>query len=88
MNMILCDPSAERAVLSCIIQYGEDAFLDVSDLITESTFTVDSNQIIFRCLKNICEKNNKPKIDIAMIYSTSQELELSHILSKKKKLNI
>lgn len=84
MNMILCDPSAERAVLSCIIQYGEDAFLDVSDLITESTFTVDSNQIIFRCLKNICEKNNKPKIDIAMIYSTSQELELSHILSKKE----
>ena len=56
MNMILCDPSAERAVLSCIIQYGEDAFLDVSDLITESTFTVDSNQIIFRCLKNIGKK--------------------------------
>jgi replicative DNA helicase len=81
---ILSDPSAERAVLSGILQYGEDAFLDVQDIITESTFTVDSNQIIYRCLKNICEKHQKPKIDLAMIYSSAQELELSHILNKKE----
>ena len=82
--MILCDPSAERAVLSGILQYGEDAFLDVSDLIQESTFTVDSNQLIFRCLKTICEKHQKPKIDLALIYSTAQELEVGHILTKKE----
>ncbi|NBW09729.1 MAG: hypothetical protein EBR82_17070 [Caulobacteraceae bacterium] len=82
--MILADPSAERAVLSGIVHYGEDAFLDISDLITESTFTIDSNQIIYRCLKNICEKNSKPRIDIAMIYSSAQELEVSHILNKKE----
>ena len=82
--MILCDPSAERAVLSGILQYGEDAFLDVSDLIQESTFTVDSNQLIFRCLKSICEKHQKPKIDLALIYSTAQELEVGHILTKKE----
>jgi replicative DNA helicase len=82
--MILCDPSAERAVLSGILQYGEDAFLDVSDLIQESTFTVDSNQLIFRCLKTICEKHQKPNIDLALIYSTAQELEIGHILTKKE----
>jgi replicative DNA helicase len=82
--MILADPSAERAVLSGILKYGDNAFLDVSDLVTESTFTVDSNQIIYRCLKNIFEKNNKPNIDLAMIYSSAQELELSHILNKKE----
>ena len=26
--MILCDPSSERAVLSAILKYGEDAFGD------------------------------------------------------------
>lgn len=82
--MILCDPSAERAVLSGILQYGEDAFLDVTDIITETTFTIDSNQYIYRCLKYVCERNSKPKIDLATVYSAAQELELSHILNKKE----
>lgn len=82
--MILCDPSAERAVLSGILKYGEDAYLDIADIIQESTFTIDSNQVIFKCLKNICEKEQKPSIDIASIYSAAEELGLSHILSKKE----
>ena len=82
--MILCDPSSERAVLSAILHHGEDAFLDIADLIQESSFTVDSNQIIFKCLKHICEKSHKPSIDIASIYSAAQELDLSHILAKKE----
>lgn len=81
--MILCDPSAERAVLSGILKYGEDAFLDIADIIQESTFSIDSNQILFRCLKNICDKTPKPSIDIASVYSSAQELELSHVLSQK-----
>jgi replicative DNA helicase len=82
--MILCDPSAERAILSGILKYGEDAYLDIADIIQESSFTIDSNQIIFKCLKNICEKESKPNIDLASVYSSAQELNLSHILSKKE----
>lgn len=83
--MILCDPSAERAILSGIFQYGENAFLDISDIISESSFTIDSNQFIFKCLKHICEKTEKKtNIDVASIYSTAQELGLSHILNKKE----
>lgn len=82
--MILCDPSSERAVLAGICCYGEDAYLDVADIIQDSTFTIDSNQTIFQCLKNICEQESKPKIDIASIYSTAQELGVFHILSKKE----
>jgi replicative DNA helicase len=82
--MILCDPSAERAILSGILKYGEDAYLDIADIIQESSFTIDSNQIIFKCLKNICEKEPKPNIDLASVYSSAQELNLSHILSKKE----
>lgn len=82
--MILSDPSSERAVLAGIIKYGEDAFLDVADIVNELSFTVDSNQIIYRCLKHICEKQQKPSIDIATIYSAAQELDITHIISKKE----
>lgn len=84
--MVLGDPSSERAVLSGIINYGEVAFLDVSDIIQESSFTVDSNQLIYRCLKHIFEHQNKPNIDLASVYSAAQELELSHVLTKKEEV--
>ena len=81
--MILCDPAAERAVLAGIFQYGENAYLDIADIIQETSFTIDSNTIIFKCLKTLCDNNQSP-IDIASIYSVAQELGVSHILSKKE----
>lgn len=81
--MILCDPAAERAVLAGICTYGESAYLDIADIVQDTSFTVDSNAIIFKCIKNLYE-NNQTKIDIASIYSTAQELGFSHILSKKE----
>lgn len=80
--MILCDPAAERAVLAGICAYGDAAYLDIADIVQETSFTIDSNSIIFKCLKTLCD-NNQPSIDIASIYSIAQELGLSHILSKK-----
>jgi replicative DNA helicase len=82
--MILSDPSAERAVLAGICNYGEDAFLDVADIVQESSFTIDSNALIFKCVKKLCESETKAKIDIASIYSIAQELNLSHVLAKKE----
>ena len=81
--MILCDPAAERAVLAGICSYGESAYLDIADIVQETSFTIDSNGIIFKCLKRLCE-NGQSTIDIASIYSTAQELGLSHILAKKE----
>lgn len=83
--MILCDPSAERAVLSGILQYGEEVFLDIGDIVQEESFTIDSNQILFKCCKHIFEKGQSVNtIDIASIYSSAQELGMSHILSQKE----
>jgi replicative DNA helicase len=83
--MILCDPSAERAVLSGILQYGEEVFLDIGDIVQEESFTIDSNQVLFKCCKHILEKGQSVKsIDIASIYSSAQELGMSHILSQKE----
>jgi replicative DNA helicase len=84
--MILCDVASERAILAGIYKYGEDAYLDVADIVQESTFTVDSNIVIFKCLKALCEQNTKSPIDIASIYSIAQELNLSNILSKKEEV--
>jgi len=81
--MILCDPAAERAVLAGIYAYGENAYLDVADIVQETSFTIDSNSIIFKCLKTLCE-NNQSNIDIASIYSVATELGFANILSKKE----
>jgi len=51
--MILADTSAERAVLAGIFTYGETAYMEISDIINENTFTVDSNVVIYKCLKAI-----------------------------------
>lgn len=79
--MILCDPSAERAVLAGICSYGDTAYLEVADIINESSFTIDSNQIIYKCLKHLCDNNSK--IDVASIYSTANELGIDSVLQKK-----
>lgn len=82
--MILSDPSAERALLSIICKFGDDAYIDVADLISESTFTIDSNKYIYQCLKSILESSNKKSsIDIGLIYSAAKDLGLDHILNKK-----
>ena len=83
---ILSDVASERAVLSGICSFGEDAYLDIADIVSETSFTVDSNIIIYKCLKRICENDHKPTIDIASILSTAQELSLDHIISKKDEL--
>lgn len=83
---VLSDVSSERAVLAGICSFGEDAYLDIADILSETSFTVDSNVIIYKCLKKICEANNKPTIDIASILSAAQELSLDHIISKKDEL--
>ena len=79
--MILCDPSAERAVLAGICNYGDVAYLEVADIVNESSFTIDSNQIIYKCVKHLCDSNSK--IDVASIYSVANELGVESILQKK-----
>ena len=81
---ILSDPSAERAVLAGICKYGEDAYLDIADILQDSTFTIDSNAIIYKCVKRVFERDPGSSIDIAAIFSTGEELGLSHILAKKE----
>lgn len=81
--MVLCDTAAERAVLAGICKYGEDAYLDIADVLKDTSFTIDSNKIIFQCIKNIFDKEEKINIDVASIFSSAQEIGLSHVFDKK-----
>jgi len=84
--MILCDTSAERAVLAGICKYGEDAYLDVADIVQETSFTIDSNKILYKCLKTVFEREQKVSIDVALIFSVASELGLSHVFDKKEEV--
>ena len=82
----LTDPSAERAVLSGICQHGETAFLDVSDILSNTSFTIDSNQLIYACISQIYHNDSDAVIDLAYLYSAAQELGYSEILSAKEEV--
>jgi replicative DNA helicase len=82
--MILSDPSAERAILSILCKFGDDAYIEISDMLSEDTFTIDSNKYIYQCLKKLCEQDHKSSIDVASIYSAAGELNIENILNKKE----
>ena len=86
ITQTLSDVSAERAVLAGIYKYGADAYYDIIDFTSEDTFTIDSNVVLFKCLKTLIQKDDSTKIDIASILSISQELSLDHIVSRKDEM--
>lgn len=84
--MILNDPAAERAVIAGVLHYNASAYFDIADIISDNTFTIDSNAILFKCAKYAIEKDNDVRIDIPTIYSSAQELGLSHVYTKTEEV--
>ena len=74
METQLSDIGSERAVLAGLMQYGLDAYVTVSDIVTEDTFTHLNNQILFKCVEKIVI--NDQKVDIPSILSVAQQLNL------------
>jgi len=68
-----------------MIRYGYDAFLDVTGLIEEETFTIDENKVIYKCLFKIFETSQN--VDLTSILSAAQQLNLSEYVEKKDVLN-
>ena len=80
---LLSDIVAERGILAGICQNGLDSFLDVSDIVTEQTFTNIYNQAIYSCIKSLIEKKEAEVIDLASLYSISNEFGFNNLFSKK-----
>lgn len=79
----LQDPGAETAILAGICKFGKDAYIDVSELVSERTFTVEENKILFKCLEQSLQHSDV--IDVTSIINAATELGVyQHIFRNKK----
>ena len=76
------DAAAERAVLAGVCQYGADIYLDVCDMVKVGTFSITSNQCLWKCLEHICKNNDEAKVDLPSILSAAKELNLDSFLER------
>lgn len=84
--MLFSDPAAERGVLAGIFKFGNEAFLEVSDIVDSNTFTVDSNQLIYKCISQIYDKHPDAKLDLPSVFSAAKELGIFDILNTAPEL--
>ena len=73
---MLNDLPAERAVLAGIYRYGAETYYDVADIIDESSFTDESNSVIFSCMKRVLETDDTVSLDIPTMLSAAKEMGL------------
>jgi replicative DNA helicase len=77
--MQLQDVAAERATLSGLYRHGVDAWADVSDILSPQTFTVLTNEIIFKAFQYLFDVKNLRTIDKSSLFSAVNELGFSYI---------
>lgn len=72
----------ERVVLSGLVQYGNEAYNDIVDIVNSNCFTIESNQAIFKCIAKVLETSNV--VDATSIVGAAETLGLSAFLTKNK----
>lgn len=82
------DPAAERAVLSGIFTYGVEAYVEVSDLVTIDSFTIDSNQAFYKCLCHIFQDGEDIKLDIPTILSAANSIGIDGFYDDSEKKHL
>jgi len=80
----LNDVGAERAVLAALVQYGIDAYVLVSDIISHETFDHANNQILYKCIEKIVQ--NDQSVDVASILSAASQLGFSESINTAQEL--
>jgi replicative DNA helicase len=81
---MLSDLPAERAVLSGVFRYGAEAYHDVCDLISESSFTDESNSVLFSCAKHALEADDSRSLDVPTMLSSAKELSLNDFFNTQE----
>ncbi len=81
------DVAAERGILSGVIKYGYDGFVEVSDIVTNNSFTNDSNKTIWRCIEHFFNQPNATQIDVPSIISSANTLNFGSFFEKPYELN-
>lgn len=78
----MIDVGSEKAVLAGIYQYGNDALIDVSDIISSNSFSVEANQILYTCLEQALQDNQS--IDLTAVMTTADRMGLTNRVFKDK----
>ncbi len=79
----LKDLGAERAVLAGVCQHGNDAYVDVSDIVNTGQFSDAVNQAIYRSLEFLFARDETIKPDYVSILSAARGAGVEEILSTK-----
>lgn len=84
----LVDFAAERAVLAGIYTYGENAYVDVSDIVQQSTVFADEvNQCLYKCFSYLLEKRELKTLDSSSVMAIANELGYSFIFENPDNLS-
>lgn len=84
METKLIDVGSERAVLAGLLQHGLDAYVTISDIISQDTFGNLNNQILFKCIEKVIL--NDQKVDIPSILSVAEQFNLSDSINTDQEL--
>jgi replicative DNA helicase len=71
---IFQDHPTEARLLSCVLQFGIDAYIDIEGIVTLDTFTEETNQIIWRTIENFFECEELPKLSAAIVMKYADAL--------------
>jgi len=83
--MKLSDIGAERAVLAGLANYGLEAYVDLMEIITSSTFTDPNNQVIYECLSKVAMEDGVA--DIPSIVSAAESLGVEEVITTQNNLD-
>jgi replicative DNA helicase len=75
------DTAAEKAVLSGLLNFGNDAYAEISHLLGNGEpFTLTENRELFQCLKYAFAENADVKPDLFLVQSTARQIGLDSVL--------
>ena len=78
----LSDPTVERIVLAGIYSFGQDCYLDISDLLSVESFTDKTNQALYKCFKHLLEEKGISTLDESSLYSAANDTGSEWIFEK------
>lgn len=80
------DPAAERAVLSAAMTLGARGWAECADLLSPTSFSVDSNSHAWACLHKIYSEGRESAVDLPTVLASAGELGLSSFFAKDSEL--
>lgn len=76
--------ASERAVLAGLFQHGKESLLEVELLISEDSFTLDTNKVLYKCILHALK--DKDSAGYTDILSSAKSLNLDEYVEKNEVL--